>query len=200
MKNLIIAVNMVFFSYAAAQPRKMAVMKPILAKGYYVNQRNDTVNGKVQVNPPNQTDFYYQFSFKKQNMTKPKPFNTRAAVAYGFGNRIFEKIAFEDKMVFAEHIVTGRLDLFEYSLKAKKDGEPSTISYYFIRDNRAEGADSGLRELKEISGKFYRKKLKPYMKDQPTIWQQLDKFNFDRQNLINTIREFNKLYEITQVN
>ena len=47
----------------AAQPKKAPKMAPILAEGYYVGSKNDTVRGEVQTNPEDVTDFYSGFYF-----------------------------------------------------------------------------------------------------------------------------------------
>ena len=70
-------------------------------------------------------------------------------------------------------------------------------STYFAQDTRAEGADIGLKEINKISTKFYKKDLKNYMKDQPMIWTDLDKFTFNKQNVTNAVNEFNKYYTVT---
>ena len=68
-------------------------------------------------------------------------------------------------------------------------------SKYFIQDSQADEKDKDLRELKAISTKFYKKDLKPYMKEQPITWTDLDKFTFNKEAVVNAIKEFNKYYE-----
>jgi hypothetical protein len=194
MKLFILSLAIMGVYCAAAQRGKAPVMAPILIKGYYISLRNDTVRGKVQVNPPDLTDFYSSFLFKKQRTNKPKPMSARAVKAYGFDNRNFELIVYNGEKVFAERLAHGRLDLYEYRFNTKKDGNAAVQSYYFIRDNNADESEADLRELKEISGKFYKKRLKPYMKDQPILWEKLDKYEFNRQEIIDAVKEFNSLY------
>ena len=52
-----------------------------------------------------------------------------------------------------------------------------------------------LREMKELNEKFYKKELKPYMKDQAMIWSDLDKFVFKPEAVANSVREYNRMYE-----
>ena len=42
---------------------------------------------------------------------------------------------------------------------------------------------------------FYKKELKPYMKDQAMIWSDLDKFVFKPEAVANSVREYNRMYE-----
>ena len=50
-------------------------------------------------------------------------------------------------------------------------------------------------KLKQISEKFYKKDIKPYMKAQIATWENLDKFTFNKEVVGNAIREFNKYYD-----
>lgn len=196
MKNLIL-VFFLFFSFCiGAQSNGVAKMAPVLASGYYLNNKGDTIKGQVQTNPPAETDFYSEFFFKAQRSRKPKSMNSKMTKAYGFGGRHFVAADYNGKKLFIERLATGRLNFYEYRYNGKIDGRPAIESYYFIKDTRAEGADAGLRELKKISGMFYKKSLKPYMKDQPYIWRDLDKYNFELQSVIDAVNEFNRLYDI----
>jgi hypothetical protein len=87
------------------------------------------------------------------------------------------------------------LKFYEYKFHDTKDGEPIIASAYYIQDTRAEEKDAELKELKPISTKFYKKELKPYMKDQPITWNDLDKFTFNKATVVNAIKDFNKYYE-----
>ena len=80
----------------------------------------------------------------------------------------------------------------------KIDGDEAIESSYFIQDNNAEGDDLKLRELKKLNNKFYKKGLEPYMKEQKSIWNNLDKFSFNKQTVVQAINEFNKLYLIAK--
>jgi hypothetical protein len=62
---------------------------------------------------------------------------------------------------------------------------------------RTEEKDAELKTLKQISEKFYKKDLKPYLKDQIMVWDDLDKFVFNKEAVLNAIKEFNKFYETT---
>jgi hypothetical protein len=94
-------------------------------------------------------------------------------------------------------LAEGRLNFFEYRFNGKVDGNAGVEAQYYAQDTRAEGADAGLKDINKISTKFYKKDLKPYMKDQLMIWTDLDKFTFNKQSVINAINEFNKFYTIT---
>lgn len=126
--------------------------------------------------------------------------DTRVAKAYGFKDRDFEMLDHDGGRIFAERLVAGRLDFYEYRYNSTAKGEPVIASYYFIRDNGADENEAELRQLREISGKFYKKRLKPYMKAQPWIWETLDKYAFDKEKVIEAISEFNKFYSASAFN
>jgi hypothetical protein len=182
---------------AAAQPKKAPKMAPILERGYYVVAKGDTVRGEVQTNPEDETELYRQFNFKPANANKVMPVTTKKAKAYGFGGRNFVLIPYEGGEIYVEQLNKGRINFYEYRYHGKIDGYDAIEAGYFVQDTRAEGEDAGLKELKRISNKFYKKDLKPYMKDQPMIWSDMDKFTFDKAKVVSAIDEFNKFYIIS---
>lgn len=181
----------------AAQPKKAPKMAPVLAAGYYVGSKNDTVRGEVQTNPDDETAFYTGFNFKPAKGGKVMPVDSKKAKAYGFDGKHFVLIPNGDVNIYAERLAEGRINFFEYRYNGKIDGYPGIVSEYFAQDTRAEGEDVKLKEIAKISTKFYKRDLKPYMKDQPMIWSDFDKFNFNKQTVVNGIIEFNKYYVIT---
>jgi hypothetical protein len=193
----ILAILFVASAVAAySQPKKAPKMAPILEPGYYVGQKGDTVRGEVQTNPDDETDIYKQFNFKLATAAKVTPITTKKAKAYGFSGRHFVLIPYEGGEIYVERLAQGRLNFFEYRFNGKIDGYPAVEAAYFIQDNRAEGDDASLKELNKISNKFYKRDLRPYMKDQLMIWTDLDKFTFNKNTVVNAINEFNKYYVI----
>lgn len=192
--KIILLISFFAFSSLYGQRRNAPKMMPVLETGYYINKKNDTVWGKVQINPEDETEFYHQFGFKLQRSKKPKVMNAKMAKAYGFGGKNFVAANYDGQMVYMERLADGRLNFFEYRYHGKVDGSPAITSYYFIKDTQAEGEDENLRELKKISHKFYKKSLKPFMKDQLFIWTDLDKYNFELDNVLTAVKEFNKIY------
>lgn len=198
MKKLLSFILLTAALTSAAQPKKAPKMAPILAPGYYVvGNKNDTVRGEVQTNPDDETDFYTKFSFRPAKGGKVVPIDAKKAKAYGFDDRHFLLIPYGSENVYAERLSSGRLNFFEYRFNGKIDGNPGVESVYFAQDTRAEGDDIKLKEIQKISTKFYKKDLKPFMKDQPMIWSDFDKFTFTKQTVVNSINEFNKYYIIT---
>ncbi len=180
---------------AVSQPKKAAKMAPILVPGYYVSLKGDTVKGEIQTNPDDETDFYRGFFFKAAKGGKPTLLGAKKAKAYGFEGKDFAVIPYETGEIYAQYLAKGRLNFMEYRMHDVKDGEPVIAGVYFIQDTQADDAEKELRELKQISNKFYKRDLKPYMKSQPVTWTDLDKFTFDKNAVSNAIKEFNKYYE-----
>jgi hypothetical protein len=197
MKKLLSIIFAVGALAMAAQPKKAPKMAPILEPGYYVVAKGDTVKGEVQTNPEDETEIYRQFFFKPAKGGKLMPVTTKKAKAYGFGGRHFVLIQNEGEEIYAEQLNRGRINFFEYKYNGKIDGYPAIESGYFVQDTRGEGEDAGLKELKRISNKFYKRDLKPYMKDQPMIWNDMDKFTFEKNSVVRAIDEFNKYYVIS---
>jgi hypothetical protein len=79
-------------------------------------------------------------------------------------------------------------------MNEKVEGVDAVVNVYFIQDTQADESEKELRELKQISQKFYKRDLKPYMKSQLVTWTDLDKFTFNREVARNAINDFNKYY------
>jgi len=200
MKNLFTLLLIGATTFALAQPGKKGKdpkMAPVTVPGYYVNLKGDTVRGEIQSNPDNPaTDFYKGFSFKAKGATKVTPISTKKAKGYGFEGRNFMLVPYDAQSeVYVEVLVSGRLKFYEYRYDEVINKEAVVTSAYFIQDTKADEKDKDLRELKALSLKFYKKDLRPYMKDQPITWTDLDKFTFNKDAVINAIKEFNKYYE-----
>ena len=176
------------------QPKKAPKMAPVLVPGYYVTFKNDTVKGEVQSNPDDETDFYHGFNFKLAKGGKPVRIDSKKAKSYGFEGKDYAVIPYEGGDIYAEYLVRGRLVFMKYRMHDKVDGAEVITNVYFVQDSKADDSEKELRELKQISQKFYRRDLKIYMKAQPMIWSDMDKFTFDEKAVISSLREFNKYY------
>ncbi|HQQ93608.1 MAG TPA: hypothetical protein PLQ93_03565 [Bacteroidia bacterium] len=197
MKKLLCIVFLGSAIGLAAQPKKDPKMAATTSPGYYVVAKGDTVKGEVRNNPEDPTEFYTTFMFKPAKGGKLMPVSANKAKAYGFDDRHFVQIKDNGADIYVEVLARGRLNFYEFRYNGKIDGLPAVESAYFVQDNMAEGEDIKLRELKKINNKFYKKELKPYMKDQPVIWADMDKFTFNKEAVTNSIKEFNKFYVIT---
>ena len=200
MKNLF---HIILFSLSAsivAQPNtKAAHMLPIMAKGYYLTIKGDTVKGEIQTNPENPTDIYNGFNFRVNDKAKLAAISSKKAKGYGFEGRHFIMVPFDQtKDVYIETLVHGRINFYEYRFNDTKDGEPTITSNYYVQDTGAEEKDAELKELKPINTKFYKKELKPYMKAQPSTWTDFDKFVFSKPVVVKAMQDFNKYYEPQQ--
>jgi hypothetical protein len=184
------------FTYVAAfsQGRKPAVMAPVYDDGYFVTLMNDTVAARIQTNTGSEADFYNSFYYTSSKVRKPRLMTAQKVKAYGFGGRSFVVMEVSGEKRFVERLVTGRLRLYEFRYAGRADGNHAILSDYYVKDTYAEGEDKDLSRPRRMSGKFYKRFLKPYMKDQPVIWGSLDKFTFDRNSLIAALREFNSYY------
>jgi len=179
---------------AVAQPKKAPKMAAILAPGYYIGSKNDTVRGEIQTNPESDIELYTKFNFRPAKGGKVMPVDPKKAKAYGFEGRSFVLIPNGGENVYAERLAEGRINFFEYKYMGKIDGYGAVESAYFVQDTRAEGEDIKLKEITKISNKFYKKDLRPFMKDQLMLWTDLDKFTFNKQAVTTAIADFNKFY------
>lgn len=200
MKNILSILFVAGTLGVFAQPKgKAPHMAPIMTKGYYLTMKGDSVRGEIQTNPDDPTGFYTGFNFRVGDKGKVAPISSKKAKGYGFDGRHFTLVPYDaETSVYIEQLASGRLKFFEYKFHDKKDGEAIIASSYYIQDTKAEEKDAELKELKPISTKFYKKDLKPYMKDQAMTWTDLDKFVFNKDAVVRAINEFNKFYEQTE--
>ncbi|MCE3225511.1 MAG: hypothetical protein K0S32_62 [Bacteroidetes bacterium] len=188
------SIAFILFSFSATvfgQKNKVPKMAPVYGPGYYVNTKDDTIRGNVQLNPLNKTDFYRQFAFRLPNTSKPRIIDSKKAKAYGYNDKHFVSIEYNGEKIFVERLVTGRLRFFEFNATGEPDEEPEPV--YFVRDTDPLASEETLKEFKKLSGKYYKKMLKPYMKDQLFIWSDLDKYHFNKDKVIQALSDFNKL-------
>lgn len=170
-------------------------MAATLTDGYYVTLKGDTVKGKIRNNYDDQLDIYKTIMFAPKEGAKLVAISPKKAKSYGFDGRHFTLIPFDAGEVYIERLAKGRINFFEYKYRETINAEVVISSTYFVQDTKADENEKDLRELKQISTKFYKKALKPYMKEQPTTWTDLDKFTFNKDAVVNAIKEFNKYYE-----
>jgi hypothetical protein len=190
---LFIASSVVLLAQPKGKDPKMAAN---LTPGYYCNLKGDTIKGEIQTNPTNgEVDFYKGFNFKPKGPGKVTAISTKKAKSYGFEGRNFTLIPFDAGEVYIEYLAKGRLNFMEYKFAGSVAGQPGIESIYFIQDTKADEASADLKELKQISQKFYKKDIKPYYKPHPELWTDLDKFTFNKEVIANSVREFNRYYD-----
>lgn len=200
MKKLFSIVFISLTTLALAQPGKKGKeprMAPNLVPGYYVTAKGDTVKGEIQSNPDNEGDLYTTVNFKPAGAaSKLVVITTKKAKAYGFGENHFGLFMIDGQNeVYMRYLAKGRLNFLEFKYPSTYGGAPIVAADYFIQDSKADQENIELRELKKLNEKFYKKELKPYMKDQPMIWNDLDKFTFKPDVISNAVREYNRFYE-----
>ncbi len=197
MKKILSAFFIASSVVLLAQPKgKDPKMAETLTPGYYCNLKGDTIKGEIQTNPTNgEVDFYKGFNFKPKGPGKVTAISNKKAKAYGFDGRHFTLVPLNADFAYIEYIVKGRLNFMEYKIAGSIAGQPGVESRFFIQDTKADESSAELRELKQISEKFYKKDVKPYMKPQIATWENLDKFTFNKEVLANAIREFNRYYD-----
>jgi hypothetical protein len=199
MKNLLAIILISTSAVCMAQPGKKGKgpsMAPEFSPGYYVTAKGDTVKGEVQTNLENEGEFYKTINFKDARSPKVTVITTKKAKAYGYGDKHFVLNSYDaSNEVYLRYLAKGRLNLLEYKYPDVVAGAAVVKAEYYIQDSKADEENKDLRELKKLNEKFYKKELKIYMKDQPMIWNDLDKFTFKPEAVSNSIREYNRFYE-----
>jgi hypothetical protein len=199
MKKLLSLIFITAATVAIAQPggkKGTPKMAPTLEPGYYVTAKGDTVKGEIQTNPDNEGDIYKQINFKAPGTPKVVVITTKKAKAYGYGNNHFMLYAADaQNEVYMRYLAKGRLNFMEFKYPSTVAGTATMVAEYYIQDSKADEENKELRDMKKLNEKFYKKELKPYMKDQAMIWSDLDKFVFKPEAIANSVREYNRMFE-----
>jgi len=198
MKHLLVFILLGLSVMLNAQPGKKGkgpAMAAELSSGYYVTTKGDTVKGEIQSNHEDESVFYNAIYFKDPKGGKVIQISSKKAKAYGYDDNHFVLMPYDNqKDVYLRYLAKGRLNFLEYKFPSTYAGKPITAVEYYIQDTKADEVNANLRDLKKVNEKFYKKDIRPYMKDQPMIWGDLDKYNFKAEAVANAIREFNKFY------
>ena len=198
MKNLLVTVFTIASISLFAQPGKKSKemkMTPEWSKGYYLNQKGDTVRGEVQNNMDKESDFYVSFMFKAKGAGKGAEINPKKAKGYGFDENHFTVLHMDQNDVYIKYIEKGRLNLMEWKYAGNGVDEGKTLGVYFIVDTRATADDKNQTNvLTQLNDKSHKKILKPFFKDQPVILEQVDKWFFKIEEVRKAVQEFNALY------
>jgi len=200
MKKIIFGFLALGVLTAAAQPGKKgkdAHMEPVLAAGYYIPLKGDTVKGEVQTNRENDAAGYKTILFKPKNSPKVVELTPKKVKAYGYDDNHFvgQKMGEED--VYFRYMERGRLVLMEYKFAKVEEGVEKYPSIYFVQDTKAAGDDKhNTKDLNEIPQKppGHKKLLKNFFADQPIILDGIDKWYFKIDEIRKAVVEFNKMY------
>ncbi len=198
MKNLFVAVLALLSVGLFAQPAKKGKdmkMTPEYSKGYYLNQKNDTVRGEIQNNMDNEWDYHTFFMFRAKGGAKGAEMTPKKTKGYGFDNNHYTLLKMDQSDVYIKYLEQGRLNLMEWKYPGTGDDAGKTMSVYFIIDTRATEADkTGTNVLTQLNERSHKKILKPFFKDQPILLEQVDKWFFKIDEVRKAVQEFNALY------
>lgn len=197
MRKFILTTLIVSSISIFAQPNKGKGMKmaPVLAPGYYVPMKGDTVRGEIQTNLENDASYYKSFFFKAANSPKTVEMTAKKAKAYGFGDQEFITLKIDEEDVYIKYLENGRLRLMEYQYVKVIDGVEKYPSVYYIQDTKAASDDkNNTKELTQLPERKYKPVLAKFFKDQPILLEEVDKWYFKIDEIRKAVREFNKLY------
>lgn len=201
MKKILLSLFTLSTIVAFAQPGKKgkeAHMEPVLAPGYYLTAKGDSVKGEVQTNRENDAAFYKSVLFKAKGVPKVTELTPKKVRGYGFGDKHFIVFKMGEEEVYIKYMEKGRINLMEYQTAKVEEGVEKYPSTYYIQDTKAAGDDThGTKDLTEIPQKppGHKKLLKIFLKDQPIIADVVDKWYFKIDEIQKAVHEFNKLYE-----
>ena len=153
--------------------------------GYIITVSNDTIFGNVLVN--NKGNVGYVSSIKFWNPTTQKVISYRAdkTKAFGYGERYFESLIWQDAHYYFERIVKGS----PASLYVTPSTSPAIIvpiavthNEYYLVDN------SSTTRLNRLG---FRKFMMNYVKQCPELVNELETQKLNFEDLIQIIQEYN---------
>lgn len=104
--------------------------------GYYVSLEGDTISGLIAY--PDGSKKYHSFSYKSSSRASSQSFQASEAQAYGIGKkRVFQRKTAEEKVVFMELILEGKVSLYQLNQKYYVQYEKE-LKHIFIEENKVE--------------------------------------------------------------
>ncbi len=144
-------------------------------KGYIVNDKGDTIQGEVKMNPKREKDNFLRVAFKAPDGTQ-KNYKANKLKGYGFGNKHFVAGEHDGELKFYQRLTNGEILLFKIMFEAIVMNESTFEPEYFIKQKN----QTKYTEVKETK---FRKQLQEFMKDNPSFaadYEDAKTFNVDK--------------------
>lgn len=177
-KNIVVYICLVFIQPLFSQPKSSV-------PGYIITVDNDTVFGNIIVN--DKGNIGYVSSIKCWSPITKKIVSYRAdkTKAFGYGERFFESLIWEDAHYYFERIIKGN----PASLYITPSTSPATIvpiaithNEYYLVDN------SSMTRLNRLG---FRKFMMNYAKDCSLLVEKLETKKLNFEDLAQIIQEYN---------
>ena len=174
----------ILFISVSAGAQKVAAPKIVFLKGYLVNDKGDTIRGEVKYNPKKEQDCYTKVFFKDEAGVQ-KNYKPKKAKAYGFEDKDFVAMDFENELKYYRVMTAGDINLYKMMYEMISMNQPVIGAIYFI----SRKDDKDLTEVKE--GKF-KKQMSDWMKDNTDFINNFeDSKDFNAESATEVIKQYN---------
>lgn len=177
-KSIVIFISLVLIQPIFSQPKSSV-------PGYIITTKNDTIFGNILVNEKGNIGYVVDIRCWNPVTKKVKNYGADKTKAFGYGERYFESLAWDDSHYYFERIVKGN----PVSLYVTPSTSPGLIipisithNEYFIIDN------SSMIRLQRVG---FRKYMMNYVKDCSVLVDKLDTQQLKFEDLIQIIQEYN---------
>lgn len=177
-KSIVIFICLVLIQPIFSQPKSSI-------PGYIITIKNDTVFGNILVNEKGNIGYVSSIKCWNPITKKVKSHRADKTKAFGYGDRYFESLVWEEAHYYFERIVKGNpVSLYVTPSTSPAIIVPIAITHteYFMVDN------SSMIRLNRLG---FRKYMLNYVKDCPVLVDKLETEKLKFENLIQIIQEYN---------
>jgi hypothetical protein len=155
-----------------------------MVKGYLISSKGDTLQGEIKVNPKKEIDLYTKVTFRDANGAQ-KVYRAGKAKAYGFNDRHFVSITFEEEPGFYEVLAQGEINFYKLGFEELRMNQAVfEVEYYLSK--------SGENELVLLKESKFKKQMGEWMKDNTEFietYGEDKKFNYEK--ALGVIKNYN---------
>lgn len=173
------------FTVSLFAQQKKEVHVPIFYKGYYINAKNEKIEGEIK-EFKSEMDAFMKVSFREKENAPIKQFIPAKIHGYGFENRNFASIRWFEMWVFMEVLSKGMISVYEFKPPVSMGNERMESQYFVIK-----GANKEMAQIYP-DGKL-KKQIKEFIADDKELIKTLDNYkDFKLGEFLSVIEEYNQ--------
>ncbi len=177
-KSIVIFICLVFIQTIFSQPKSSI-------PGYIITIKKDTVFGNILLTEKGNIGYISSIRCWNPITKKVKNYGADETKAFGYGDRYFESLVWDEAHYYFERLVKGNpISLFTTPSTSPALIVPIAITHneYFIIDNTS---------MIRLNRTGFRKYMMNYVKDCPVLVDKLDTQKLKFEDLIQIVQEYN---------
>lgn len=155
-------------------------------KGYFINEKGDTLKGEVKINPKKEHDNYNKVFFKDESGIQKNYKPNKKVKGYGFDNNHFVTITEDEETKFYKRLTTGDIILYKIAFEAINMNEVTyDFDYFLFR--------VGDKKMTNVKQNKFKKQLQEWMTGSAGFANDFkDEKLFNEASAIDVINKYNE--------